>query len=122
MKVMDVNVVLWFVFLTTLLEPSYLLSKMQYFTVKDSYLPGYTYKSLRTAEWFQCLQACAMSEHCVSYSFQKWKTNKNCDLHSCGFVDECGALASLIALQGAVFHQLRPVEVGRRNSLPNVFI
>ncbi|KAL9951437.1 hypothetical protein ACROYT_G044097 [Oculina patagonica] len=107
---MDTKVILGFVLLATVLNSSFLSAKLQYFTLKDKYLPGYIYKSLQTSDWFDCLQACAISERCVSYSFEKRKRSENCHLHACGFLNKCVAVKTLLASQDSVFQQLRPIE------------
>ncbi|KAJ7386329.1 hypothetical protein OS493_010743 [Desmophyllum pertusum] len=116
---MEKRLILGFVLLANLLAPPCLLAnKLQYFTFEDRYLPGHIFKSLRTSDWSQCLQACSMSERCVSYSFDKRKPSENCDLHVCGFLNECNALDFLIASQDSVFQQLRPGESSIQQHLP----
>ena len=118
---MGVQVILEFVLVATLVEPSCLLAELQYFTLKDKYLPGQVYKALHAPDWSECLQVCAMSEGCVSYSFEKRKRSENCYLHACGFLNKCVAMDSVIASQGSVFQQLRPITVCINVSDPLLF-
>ena len=77
-------------------------------TYHNKYFPGHVMQRLHLDDWLQCLSACASTEDCTSYNFDK--KLGTCELNSEGIAGlgwNCQEDKSLLFSKGLVFHQIR---------------
>ena len=74
------------------------------YTVHNSLLTGYVFKTIESIDWLQCIQECHKEDLCISYNYSP--AEEICELNNFGFDDECGAGNNLIRAAGWIHHVL----------------
>lgn len=79
------------------------------YTVHNSLLAGYVFKTVVSIDWLQCIEECHKHDMCASYNY--FPPEEICELNDFGFNDQCEADDNLIRSNGWIHHVLRISQV-----------
>ena len=94
------------------------------FTSPDSLLPGHDYKTIKGADWLNCLRTCIAETRCLSYNYFKATNGQDniCEMNDRAMDNSCDAKGHLISSPGWLYNQVkRNVKVNTACLCGNLF-